>query len=252
MKRSDNQTYLLTILAAIVVAILIASYFVLHLGNSDPIWANVIAGVVLAILLPMVWHYGFARRGISLSSMQSETRAGAIVSFYPEHSEVDWSAIIDGARRIDIIVRYYGRWVRTNHEAFVRFFERGGELRIVMADPENPDVLNAVHRQFFPNLTSEHLAGKIIDTEERARAAIAEAGSQRARLTTYYFPQALHYSAVLVDGRMLYLSIYEQFRGPNVRSSVFGIDLKKDQELEAYWLQNRESFFEGSRIGVDI
>lgn len=147
--------------------------------------------------------------------MQSEN-TGAVVSFYPDHSKADWGAIIQSAKRLDIVVHYYGRWVRRHDKEFIGFFERGGELRIVMADPELPQVLSDVQSNFFPNLTPGQLAEKIHDTEQRLAEFFEKAASKKARLLTYYLPKPLHYSFVLVNSRYLYLSVYEQFRSPNV------------------------------------
>ncbi len=249
--RRPSQNFLVLALAIVAAIAILLAYFLFHISQQDQIWSNLTAEVVAGLFIAVAAFF-LGRYGISLNSMQSEQSTGAVVSFYPEHAEVDWTTIIGSAKRIDIVVHYYGRWVRTNHKAFVDFFQRGGELRIAMADPAIPGVLATVQSNFFSGLTRKELSQKIASTEERLKDAFNEAGSQKARLTTFYFPQALHYSFVLVNSRFLYLSVYEQFRGPNVRSSVFGIDLTKDQALEEYWLANRQAFFEGSRVGLDL
>jgi hypothetical protein len=247
----NNQRYLLTLLGLFTAAILIGGYFLLGLNERDQLVGNVVAEVVILIVAPMVWYYLFARRGISFTSMQSETKLGAVVSFYPEHDQVDWGAIIRRARRLDVVVHYYDRWVRRNDRAFVDFFQRGGELRLVLPDRQMPALMEVVREQYFEQLRMDELMRKIEATETKLCELFDEAGNVRSRIVSYHFPRALHYSFVLVDSRTLYLSMYEQFRGNNVRSSVFGIDLTKDRELETYWLANREAFFDRSRVGVD-
>jgi hypothetical protein len=239
--------WVLCALGAVTIALLLIGYFYFEIDKADGLWEGIIGGVVVGILVPMVWYLGFASRGVSLISMQSENAAGSIITFYPNHEEVDWDAIIRGSRSLDIIVHYYGRWARIHEQAFIDFFKRGGTLRLVMADPEIKATLATVHSHFFDNLGRAELRSKILETETIFRGLLADAGSRTASLGIYYFPKALHYSGVLSDNRTLYLSVYEQFRGRNIRSSVFGIDLRKDRELEKYWLENRDQFIDQSR-----
>lgn len=244
---SSPLGWVLSLLGLVTSALLLLGYFHFEINQQDPIWSNIVAGLIGAILAPTAWYLLFGKHGVSLPSMQSEIGAGTIVTFYPTHEEVDWGSIIRSARTLDVVVHYYGRWARKHEQDFIAFFQKGGKLRLVMADPDIKETLAAVHEHFFDNLTRDQLREKIFATEEVYRDLFQEAGSHRASLSVLYFPKVLHYSFVLVDDRMLYLSVYEQFRGRNVRSSVFGIDLGKDQSLEAYWIENRDEFLARSR-----
>lgn len=250
MPRLPKKIPLILGLSLASAVVILLCYFYFHWNNADPIWSNIVAEVVVLLVVAVV-AFILGRIGLSLNSMQSES-TGAVISFYPEHSETDWASIIRSAKRIDIVVHYYGRWVRRYDAEFVSFFERGGDLRIVMSDPDIPRVLTDVHVNFFTNLTRKELSNKIKDTEINLADLFQQAASRKARLLTYYLPQALHYSFVMVNNRFLYLSVYEQFRGANVRSSVFGIDLSKDRALEEYWLQNRDTFINSSRLGIEL
>jgi hypothetical protein len=180
--------------------------------------------------------------------MAETTSTGALVEFFPQYEEVDWKAIISSAKRVDIVVHYYNRWARENFEELVTFFGRGGQLRIIMADPDHANTLSVVHDQFFPHLTTDQLIERIDQTEAVMREAFKAAASAKASLSVYYFPGALHYSAVLTDDRHLYLSVYEQFRSPVIRSSVFHLDLVKDAALENYWATNVDTFIARSSL----
>jgi hypothetical protein len=173
---------------------------------------------------------------------------GAFVAFYPQHEDVDWGEVIASSKRLDIVVHYYNRWVREHFDAFVGFFGRGGTLRIVMADPQDQVVLNVVNSQFFPNLTAQQLVERIDQTESELRLALEESGSRKAKLQVLYYPGALHYALVLSNERYIYLSVYEQFRGPVVRSSVFEMDLVRDTGLEEYWERTIENFIRRGRV----
>lgn len=239
--------WILSLLGLVTSTLLVLAYFHFEIDERDPLWSNILAGFVGAILAPTAWYLLLGSRGVSLPSMQSEQAAGTTVTFYPTHQEVDWGSIIRTARRLDIVVHYYSRWARLHEKDFLEFFQRGGKLRVVMADPAIRGTFATVHNHFFDNLTTAQLRDRIRETDQIFRELFVDAGSQRASLEVLYFPKALHYSFTLVDDRMLYLSVYEQFRGRNVRSSVFGIDLSKDSGLEEYWLSNRDQFVARSR-----
>ncbi len=219
--RSTPEVRLTVTIVVLVAIVLILAYFLFDLDQKDGLLPGLFTELLAALLIAIGAFFA-GRFGMSLGSLQAD-RTGPVVSFFPQHAEMDWGAILQSAKKIDIVVHYSGRWVRRLHDDFVRFFERGGQLRIVMADPTLPEVLSAVHTNFFPNLALEQLQEKIVDTERRLIEAFNDAGSRKAGLRTMYFSQALHYSFVLVNDRFLYLSVYEQFRGPD-RSARSGGD----------------------------
>lgn len=231
-------------------AAILLAYFHWHIGQRDSLWTNLISNLVFALIVAPA-SFLLGRAGVSFTSMQSDPTTGAVVSFFRQHSEVPWNDIIGKARRIDIAVHYYGAWIRDRHDVFVKFFERGGTLRLIETDPRDGPTLTALRKNFFDAHTNTTLKQEIENTHTRLQSAFEDAGSTKARLTTYYFPNILHYSFVLVDERFLYLSVYEQFRGPRVRSSVFGIDLSRDDELKKYWLQTRDTFVDKSSVVLD-
>lgn len=238
--------YVLSLLGVVSVVALILAYFYFELNDADPIWAGILGGIVVAILGPIAGYLLFVSRGVSLPSMQV-SKEGALVSFYPTHEDVDWDAIIDHSRSIDIVVHYYGRWASRHYDSFVSFFRRGGKLRLVMADPEIPATMDIVREHFFPYLDAKQLVDKIAETVRILQNALDEAGSRKASFHVYYFPKVLHYAFLLVNDRTLYLSAYDQFKGTNIRAPVFGIDLTKDERLEDHWFSNRDQFIRESR-----
>lgn len=247
--REAQFRYLLILLGLAAICILLLLYFHFRIGSRDPIWANIVAGLVTPIVIFIILYVVFGLPGIQLSRMPPESSATPVTAFFPRHDDVPWAAIIDRARTIDIVVFYYGRWVRDFSEQFAAFFGRGGALRIIMSDPDDESTLRVVHDHFFPNLTFHKLRENIHETETVLRDLYTTSAAPRAALDVYYYPTALHYSIVLVDNHELYLSVYEQFRGHFIRSSVFQMDLRRNAQLEEYWHSNVNEFIRRSRKG---
>lgn len=246
---SRTLGYVLCLLGAVSVAALVLAYFYFDIGQQDPLWSGIYGSVIATIIVSTAWYLLFGSRGVSLPPMKAQGD-GALVSFFVTHDDVDWGAIIDAARCIDVVVHYYGRWASAHYDQFVAFFRRGGKLRLIMADPEVRGILGIVREHFFPYLTSPQLRGKIVETERVLTEAFEEAGSSRASFEVYYFPKVLHYAFLLADNRLLYLSAYDQFKGSNIRAPVFCLDVGKDHRLEEHWLGNRDRFIREARKAV--
>lgn len=240
------HNYLLIVLA-LCAGVVTWLVFTLTIGGQPSFWSNVLAGFFTNLLTFVILYLAITRPGVSLPGTSNANTNGALVGFYARHDDVHWSAVIARARTVDIVVHYYNRWVREQSEAFTAVFQRGGTVRLIMADPSIPRTLQDVRRYFFPRLTGQQLVERIRETEDRLAEALDASGSQKAAFKVYYYPQPLHYSFVLVDDRHLFLSLYEQDRGPVIRSSVFEIDLRLDGILEEYWHGNLEHFLAQSR-----
>lgn len=247
---SRKLGYVLSLLAAVTVVALVLAYFYFDVGIRDPLWSGIFGSVIATIIVSTVGYLVLASRGVSLPTMQVSDQSGALISFYPTHEDVDWGAIIDHSRSLDIIVHYYGRWASLHNDSFIAFFRRGGKLRLIMADPTIPATMKIVREHFFPYLTAKGLVDKIAETVRVLHDAFEEAGSKKASFKVYYFPQVLHYAAVISNDRTLYLSAYDQFKGTNIRAPVFGIDLSKDARLEEHWHGNRDRFIAESHEGA--
>ena len=244
--RAFQEHNLLTLLALVASAAILLGFYLLG-GTNEELWPNIAAEFVANLWTFVILYIFIIRRGVSLPGMNDGANTGALVEFFPRHEDVDWHAVIRSSRKIEIVVHYYNRWVRENAEDFVAFFQRGGELTIVLPDLADANVLKAVRKEFFPRQTAEQLRDRVNQTVEYLRESFQTAGSHKARLSVCYFPGALHYSAVVVDNRHVYLSVYEQFRGPVIRSSVFHMDLVKDEALEDHWKFNVAEFVKRSR-----
>lgn len=167
--------------------------------------------------------------------------------YHLRHDRIDWGPIIASARQLDIVVFYYDHWVKEHHDEFVAFFRSGGTLNITFCDPGDKELMKVVHAHFFEKVAPEVLSHKVNATVDALTQARTEASAPEGSLVIHFFKQALHFSFVMVDEHTLYLSMFEQFRGPTVRAPVFEIDLWTPRESAAYWINVRNGFRCGRR-----
>lgn len=241
------RRYLLSLLAVVASASLLASYFAFHIGTKDQIWSNIIAEAVAACWIFIIIHFVLVRQGVELPRGDSENKYGALVGFSSSRDHVNWSEVMRRAQDVTFITHYYNRWARAHFDDFVAFFAKGGRLRLIMSDPEDPQTLDAVNRYFFPGNSAADLKARIFHTESLVRQALVESGTTRGRVEVRYLPQILHYPVILAENRHLYLSVSGQFQSHVVMSPVFHIDLALDQDLSAYWHGQIQQYVEGSR-----
>lgn len=247
MRVNAEMTRIFAIFSIGVAVILVGGYW--YFFGIEKLFEHLAPEVILLATLFPMGYFLLWRRGILIGeqhSMKSIVSSDYVKEFFIRHDEVDWGTIIEDAREIDVVVFYYDSWVRDHHDSFVKFFRNKGKLSLVLSTPEDSVLVLSIQKHFFPALRPEELQTKIKATHHALTDAQNESGQAGAQLQVFYFPSILHYSFVLVDKRQLYLSVYEQFRGPRVRSSVFRIDLTADRQLEEHWLSNLENFKESS------
>lgn len=244
-----KERYLLALLALSWSALLILVYRLSN-GSIDGLLISVIPNLIASLITFVALYFALERHGIVVGEMPATTDAVARAEIQ-RHDQLEWDVVIRRAHALDIAVFYYGSWVGDNHDAFVEFFRNGGRLRIAVTDPSNKVLVGAAQKYFFPNLDPRALRGKIVDTMTALRRALDESGTTRGTASWFAFSSLLHYSFVLVDERVLYLSVYEQFRGPTVRAPVFRIDLTEDATSAEYWVAVRNRLMpngEGRRV----
>lgn len=247
--RTVRITRYVVVLLALVVAVVSVCIYVHWLGLNEFL-KHFVPDFVVICILSAGGFFLLERRGISLShhgSMHSTVSTDYVRDFFARHDDVNWGEVISEARSLDIVTYYYDGWVRQHHDQFVTFFRSGGKLALIISDPEDVQLMSAVQRQHFPRVTPDELAKKVMATISSVQSAVNDSGIPNIHPDIRYFPRLLNYSFVLVDERRLYLSVFEQFRGPTVRSSVFTVDLTVDKQLEEYWLNNLKEFKRTSR-----
>ncbi|MBS1624713.1 MAG: hypothetical protein JST83_11875 [Bacteroidetes bacterium] len=158
---------------------------------------------------------------------------------YGNHRQVEWHRLLSEAKTIDIVVVYYDTWVKSNWETLVNFFRTGGQLRIVLPNPENPDNLRDMLK-YFPKMESntEELRNRIIHTMTFLREvynAAAKLHGRHGMYEIYCLDNSINYPFVLVDNKTVISSFFEHFSDMRVNSPSFLVNYADNLWLKEYW-----------------
>ena len=228
------------------IALLALIYYYAN-GSFEGFIPGVASNVIATLIVFAAVYFVLERRGIFLSATQTPMGLLLRAEFRP-HDRLNWKEIIRSARTLDIVVFYYGSWIREHYDEFVLFFRKGGSLRLIVSDPEDDELMEAARKYFFPKLSTADLKAKVLATFDALRAAATEAGNPEAVVNAFSFSNLLHYSYVLKDDQELYFSAYEQFRSPTVRSHVFKVLFTDDEEVANYWRETGRAMLASSKL----
>lgn len=239
--------YLLGLLSLCLVGGLILAFAVIYLtGGPNPpadlngafiaLGLTVIPNIITVLLSFIAVYFVLERQGI-IPSPELRMSLRNLKEFYTSHSRVDWGAIYDEATEIDIGVFYYRHLAQGPLFSKLKdFFARGGKMRLIVADPENENLLGIIGTYFFQGMLAEELASRVRDCTTLYQKAYDESYTVDGRLEIRYFDQLFHYTFTYVDDRLLYLSPYGQFEDtPELLSPVAVVDVRTDAKLLQYW-----------------
>lgn len=255
--------FLLSLLGAAVLAALVLAYFAINPDGWSG-WRDLFLGLLVSLiallLASLVVYVLLLRQGIpTLSALARldpapETKGRFSKStrgdVFENYREIPWDELLRDVDELDIVVCYFDSWVSSNWESLLRFFNRGGRMRIYLPDPEIPDVLAQVQRR-FEEYHLEVVRDKIVNTGIRLANVIEESASPEARLVINFYPGPLNYSAIRFDRESVLLSAYEEFRKQKIDSSAVLLKIKGRAHLQKYWAKEIGGFARESRE-VDI
>lgn len=221
--------------AVVVLGAFIALYFLFHrvgipIGPSSAIDAEQLAEAVSAKL------------------QENRTFDAGLVEFHQTFRNVNWTRkLLEAREHIDIVVYYFDSWVNANFNELVAFFQRPKTtIRVFVADPDAPGILDEVQR-LFPEYSKENVREKILRTGQRIREAAKNAGASEARVQFYLVPHLLSYSVQVVDRSQCVLSVFEMSRQLKIDSPAFVIDLARNRHLNDYIAKEIEALTKVSK-----
>jgi len=218
--------------------------------NINDLYINILPNLMATLISFIVGYFILEKIGILniVPYIQELMSIKHLKGFYAAHKEVPWGSIYENAQTLDIGVFYYNHLPNEYFDSLVKFFGNGGRLRLLLADPDNRDLLKVVGEHFFQGMSPEDLAEKIRSSARAYYRAYMKNHSGKAKCEIWFFSKLFHYTFTHVDGGFLYISPYGQFESsPKLLSPVTVIDLTSDSGIRNYWDEQLKNFFGNAR-----
>lgn len=157
-------------------------------------------------------------------------------SIYQEFDQIGFKALIEPAGKIEIVVHYFDSWLNRHRQSFKIFFNNGGNLHLILPNPENQNLLKLIHQR-IPEYDIELLRTKITDTYERLKSWSDKSTHKKSSVEVSYTDKLINYCAVKFDNDYSVISVFSHTREERtVEAPAFLIDVKSNQKINEWLL----------------
>jgi hypothetical protein len=147
-----------------------------------------------------------------------------------------WKELFSESSKIDIISRFFDGPLRQNYSTLVRFFRRGGEVRVVTMDCRNDAAVQVANAQRNARGTHpEDIRIRAIASLQLLDSARIEAGAAPKALRVFLLPYPPNYSGYCFDDLVLLVSPTEHVFWEELRMPRLQIDLSLGSDFRKSW-----------------
>jgi hypothetical protein len=164
---------------------------------------------------------------------------------FENYRQIDWAQVLDEAKTLDIAVVFWASWVKAHWEKILKFYKRGGRVRLILTDP-NLSAIDLAWKK-FPRYTRGEFIQRVEETVKNFQLALQESQPNSGSFETYFFNTVLNYAVIRVDDKKLFLSFYEHTNKVRICAPSFLLDLEASPGLKEYWNGEFEALLENSR-----
>jgi hypothetical protein len=109
-----------------------------------------LAPIAIGVLWELFIRRAFVDEIINRLRIAEEVRSAGIVGYTDNfNSGIDWDSYFKNASKLDILFSYGTTWRNMNEGNFKEFINRGGEIRVVLPDPDDDDTVSELARRFY-------------------------------------------------------------------------------------------------------
>lgn len=168
-------------------------------AENGPV-ATVIRSLGLSLLttvaIGLIWQLfvrkAFLEELLHIFRVADEVTSAGIIGFIERFYELEWASYFSGANTLDIFFAFGRTWRGANKQNLQEFVRKGGQIRIVLPDPNDNLTMAELARRF--NFTQDELIKRVRDAlgdfqslqSERDDAKIAIWLLTKAPLFTFY------------------------------------------------------------------
>ena len=231
-------------------------------GDVADLIGDVCTNVIAALIIYLVIELVITKAGISSIKQLGDDIASQVVhglapapgvvgvSFNMNH--VSWSELFRSAKDVVIVARFFdGPMQLATDQTLITFFERGGRLRVLIADPANESQMAAIFEQRTGRSGIRHrpISNRIDASLNILVNALKNARADSSALKVYVYSQSINYSAYCFDEKTLLIAPVEhsislgKARAPRVE-----IDLTVEPLALEFWRGEVQELFTDARF----
>ena len=265
----DNVSYLLAVLACVLLVMLAFCYWALAReapqGWFNGLLRDIAPGLATVAIAYLVAYFALFRRGLGrdqqlvdeiVEGLTSRSAVAAeVVGFSAQPGQVPWGDLLEDSTEADVAGRWFSAWTNENYDALRKYFATGGRMRVFMLAPDNDVAIQRgaeQHAGFRGEPALEPARHKIKTGARRLRDAAAAAGRSDALDLRYVETSGVMIAQALFRfagprHEHLVLSAHDNFRSDRHRSPAVILDLRSSGVLREFWDNELTGFEQHSR-----
>ena len=152
------------------------------------------------------------------------------------HREIDWEALFKNARELDIFFACGRTWLGAHGSKVLEVVARGGQIRVVMPDPDDARIVEELARRF--STQPDELVNRIRHT----LSTFEDLGKQgNATIAVWFLPRPPVFSYYRFDDRALLATYHHR----NTRWHVPAFTFERDGSLFRYFAEEFDAMISG-------
>ena len=174
-------------------------------GDIENIWVAIMFELAFTVITVFgvsgLWEVlgkrAFAEEVLELAGVASDIQKSGIIAFYENFTDIKWSEIFDGAKKVSLMFTYAYSWRSNNRQELKDISaKKGSQLIVVLPDYKISEVCDMCDRDFlYGKYAEEGSENAQKSTESEIKKAIEDLKKLNANVylyqgnlkTTYYF-----------------------------------------------------------------
>lgn len=248
-ERTTLRTFLLALgVCAVGIALLALahswSFLAVHPGVQTivkDVGSLLVATVTLALLWELFARRAFLEELLSETKLVDELRTTGLAGISAKwHGQIDWPALFNSSRSLDLFFAYGGTWRNTYIGDLRRFVEKPDtRATVVLADPDDERLLQDLGRRF--NTSPADIRTRILRAKEEFTEVFQPAVQKGRDFSIWYLPIPPVFSCYFFDGT----AIITLYKHKAQRAEVPTLVVKRGGELYDFFRAEFDAFVVG-------
>lgn len=159
-----------------------------------------LAPVAIGVLWELFIRRAFVDEIISSFRIAEEVTSAGIVGYTNNfNTGIDWDSYFNNASKLDMLFSYGATWRNMNERNFKDFVNKGGEIRVVLPDPNDDNTVSELARRFY--YTKDQLQSRINEAIQFFKGL--KSNTSNAKIEVWLLPKPPLFSFYKFDNTII-------------------------------------------------